>query len=442
MAETGISVLFVEDDPTMQALFKIMAAPKAGHIHLAKDGLEGWTLFQKHRPELVITDIQMPGMSGMQLLAKIREVDARVSCVILSAYSEPEYFIEAIDLGVQGFLLKPLEKQKLHRLLDQLRESILLERRMREQEEKRLEAEDNLRKLNEELELRVAARTRELENEIHEREVAQNRLRELNRDLEKRVEEELQKREEQRRFLIQKSKLESIGELAAGMAHELNQPLSGISMSLDNIDFQTKEGSLNQEYLNAKIDAMFRDIERIRHIINHVRTFSRDQEKERPERVDVGSVIRNAVSLVDQQYRNHNILLQLDIPPDALCVSGNPFRLEQVLLNLLSNAKYAVESKDRIQRENGFRKEIRLRAYRNDSLVFIEVRDNGTGIPREHIDRIFDPFFTTKGKESGTGLGLSIVYGIVKDSGGDISVDSDPGHFTSFTVRLPLIEKE
>jgi C4-dicarboxylate-specific signal transduction histidine kinase len=187
---------------------------------------------------------------------------------------------------------------------------------------------------------------------------------------------------------------------------------------------------------------MFRDIERIRHIINHVRTFSRDQEKEKPERVDVGRVIRNAVSLVDQQYRNHNIALVLELPPEPLCVSGNPFRLEQVLLNLMSNAKYAVESKARSSREDAYVKEIKLRAYRNASRVCIEVNDNGTGIAKDHIDRIFDPFFTTKEKESGTGLGLSIVYGIVKDSDGDIAVESDPGHYTLFMIHLPVLEDE
>lgn len=437
MVNSGIRVLFVEDDPTMQALFGILAKPRVEKILQAKDGIEGLDVFTRERPDLVLTDIQMPGMSGMDMLRKIREIDTGVSCVVLSAYSNPEYFIDAIDIGVQGFLLKPLEKEKLHRLLDQLIENILLKRRMQEQEERRLEAEENLRRLNEELENRVAARTKELEVEITERMTAQERLIELNRDLEDRVKAELRKREKQQKLLIQKSKLESMGELAAGMAHELNQPLSGISMGMDNIDYQLSTGKLTDEYLRNKIGAMFRDIERIRHIIEHVRTFSRDQEKERIEKFALNEVLTNAMSLIETQYRNQQVKLKLTLAATPMYSLGNPFKLEQVLLNLLSNAKFAVEAKASKTSNSGYEKEILISLTEENEMVVLAVTDNGTGISSEHLDRIFDPFFTTKEKESGTGLGLSIVYGIVKDMGGDIKVKSKPDMFTSISVLLP-----
>lgn len=437
MVKTGVTVLFVEDDPTMQALFGLMAGPKVEKIIKAADGVEGLESFKKFCPDMVITDIQMPGMSGMDMLSRIRELNPKVACVVLSAYSVPEYFIEAIDLGVQGFLLKPLDKEKLHRLLDQLIDNILLERRMQEQEEKRLEAEENLRKLNEELEERVAERTRELKKEINEKVAAQERLLELNRELENRVRQELRKREKQQNLLIQKSKLESIGELAAGMAHELNQPLSGISMSLDNIDYQLAMNKLSNEYLGSKISAMFNDLERIRHIIEHVRTFSRDQEKERAETFKVQEVVENAISMVKRQYQNHKVDLKVKLTEEPLYTRGNPFKLEQVLLNLLSNSKYAVESKAVRGEDEGYKQEILVSLDTRDSEVLLEVSDNGIGISEEHLDRIFEPFFTTKEKESGTGLGLSIVYGIIKDMGGDIKVKSKPGLFTSISVLMP-----
>ena len=442
MVKDGISILFVEDDPAMQTLFSILAGSFADTIISAGDGVTGLEKFRQSRPDLVITDIQMPGMSGMDMLRNIRQIDPGVPCIILSAYSIPQYFIEAIEIGVQGFLLKPLRREQLHRLLEQLRAGILAERRIREQEMKRLQAEEDLRKLNEELENRVTERTLELKQENLERQKAEEELISLNRNLEKRVQEEFRKREKQQQLLIQKSKLESMGELAAGMAHELNQPLAGISMSMDNVQYHLKAGKISREYLERKLSAVFADIERIRHLIDHVRTFSREQGNQSQSVMELRGVVQNALSLVETQYRNHQVNIILHLGDDPLYSLGNPFKMEQVLLNLLSNAKYAVDAKGNAQSEEGYHKEIMISLMRHGDEVVLELSDNGHGIPGNAIDRIFDPFFTTKEQEVGTGLGLSIVYGIIQDMGGDITVRSKPGVFTTMTVRLPYIREE
>jgi signal transduction histidine kinase len=184
---------------------------------------------------------------------------------------------------------------------------------------------------------------------------------------------------------------------------------------------------------------LFQDVERINQIIQHVRIFSRDQQEALKEDVPVVQVLNNALSLVKMQMKDHQIDLQLDFVQDEeLVVTGNPYRLEQVFLNLLSNARYAVEEKERLGRVKGYQKEISIRCFRNNSFCEVRVKDNGTGISPENQGKIFDPFFTTKDEEKGTGLGLSISYGIVKEFGGSIRVVSREMEMTEFIIQLPL----
>ncbi|VAW30100.1 hypothetical protein MNBD_BACTEROID07-2065, partial [hydrothermal vent metagenome] len=260
----------------------------------------------------------------------------------------------------------------------------------------------------------------------------------LNKELEERVSLEVQKVKQQQQLLVQKSKLEYIGELSAGLSHEVNQPLGGISMGLDNILMRMSEGTLNEKYIQDKFRILFKDIERINQIIQHVRIFSRDQQDSLKEDVDVISVINNALSLVKMQLKDHQIDLHLDFSGKGSTVIGNPYRLEQVFLNLLSNARYAVEEKGRKSGDANYEKKITIRCKRHNEFCEIFVKDNGTGISRNNIDRIFDPFFTTKDEDKGTGLGLSISYGIIKEYGGKIEVQSSEGEFTEFLIQLPL----
>ncbi|MFU8844149.1 MAG: sensor histidine kinase, partial [Bacteroidales bacterium] len=261
----------------------------------------------------------------------------------------------------------------------------------------------------------------------------------LNLTLEKRVVEELKKREKQQQLLIQKSKLESIGELAAGIAHEINQPLGGISMGLDNILFKLSYGGVSEEYLKTKIDALFKDIDRIRQIINHVRIFSRDQKNLVDEPININEVIQDTLSLITKQYQNHNVDIALDLESGCCHTTGNKYRIEQVLLNLLSNAKYAVDERFR-QLKTGYQKKIGIRTHTSNDYIVVDITDNGIGIPEKYINNIFDPFFTTKEVEKGTGLGLSISYGIIQEMKGSILVESRENEYTKMSIHLPRIE--
>ena len=277
--------------------------------------------------------------------------------------------------------------------------------------------------------------------DISEMRKVEEEIKELNRQLEARVNKELNKRIEQQQLLIQKSKLESLGKLAAGIAHEINQPLAGISMAMDNILFKLSMDKCSKDYLEKKVNSVFNDIDRIRHIIEHVRTFSRDQKSVLLEKIDINETIKNALSMVQTQYKNHNIKVILEFKDDLEFAIGNKFKLEQVILNLLNNAKDAVEDREEAGNEINFKKQITIKTYSNPHNICIEIEDNGTGIPKENLDNIFDPFFTTKDPEKGTGLGLSIIYGIIQEMKGEISVSSEKNKFTKFIIKLPNLTK-
>ncbi|MCD4698123.1 MAG: response regulator [Bacteroidales bacterium] len=438
MEKLDISVLFVEDEDLLRAIYERILDKIVSKLYIAENGKEGLEAYHEHHPDLIITDIMMPVMDGLEMVENIRKEDNDVRLVILSAYGEAEYFMDAIKIGVNSFLLKPVETKKLTSLVQELANGILLDGKVKDEEKQRRIAEENLRKLNQELEKRVEERTLDLQHEIKERIQAETDLKELNLNLENRVNEELKKREHQQQLLIQKSKLESMGELAAGIAHEINQPLGGISMGLDNILFKQTTGQVSDKYLKNKINALFQDIDRIRQIINHVRVFSRDQKDLVDDLVDINDVIKASISLISRQYQNQNVKISLKLSDDDCLTLGNKNRIEQVFLNLLSNAKFAVDEKSKLQTVTSYSKAIEIKSFIYQSNVIIEFRDNGIGISENYLNNIFDPFFTTKDVENGTGLGLSISYGIIKEMKGDITVESIENEYTIIRVQMPV----
>lgn len=274
--------------------------------------------------------------------------------------------------------------------------------------------------------------------DISELKKYQTELHELNLHLEQRVYDELKKTKQQQQLLIQKSKLESLGKLAAGIAHEVNQPLGGISMGLENILFKWSRKELEDTYFREKLSHLFENINRIKLIIDHIRTFSRDQQNTVFEKVSVNEAVTNAVQLVENQYKAHHIKLDVRISTEILYFIGNKYKLEQVILNLLSNAKDAVEEKKKNNPD--FDPQIIIYTRHIGPYHFVEVEDNGNGIHPDIREFIFEPFFTTKEISVGTGLGLSIVYGIVNELKGRIDFKTELGKYTRFIVRLPAFD--
>ncbi len=273
--------------------------------------------------------------------------------------------------------------------------------------------------------------------EVRKQKEAEQRIVEINKELERRMILEIKKQEKQQQLLSQKSKLESLGTLAAGIAHEINQPLGGISMGLDNILLKISDKNYTDSYLKEKISSLFNNVDRIKRIIDHIRIFSRTQKPNALERVDVNEVISSALLMVNAQYQTHNVLIETKLTKEECTIIGDKFKLEQVVLNLLSNAKHAADEKERQHSNEIFQKRIVVKSWISEQNVCFSVWDNGIGIHPDILEKIYDPFFTTKNEEKGTGLGLSIAYGFIKDILGEIRVESNLGEFTNFEIIIP-----
>ena len=227
--------------------------------------------------------------------------------------------------------------------------------------------------------------------------------------------------------LVQSAKLASLGTLSAGVAHELNQPVAivrGISQQLRD------EPGLSAEVLDdlALIEGQ---TTRMMKIIKHLRTFCRAGGYEMT-RVTVDQVVENCFILIDAQLRAHDIRVKLDLQAGESQVMGDANELEQVFINMITNARDAMEGRKDA--------EISIRSWTENGQLSIEFRDNGTGVPDAAAAHIFDPFFTTKEAGKGTGLGLSISHGIIQKHHGAIATHNDGG--AVFTITLPLLEAD
>src|SRR5438270_2159118 len=242
----------------------------------------------------------------------------------------------------------------------------------------------------------------------------------------RRREQELRDKQEQ---LVQAGKLAILGELTTGVAHELNNPLSNIGLFVGNAIDLIELGGTDKEQIVRELRQATQQVRKATEIISHLRTFGRAAPVRR-EPVCLRQVIDRALSLMQEQLRLREIEVTVNLGPDEPVVLGNPIQLEQIFMNLLTNARDAMADSPR--------KQIRISGSVGAAAVEVAFADTGHGVSPGLERRIFDPFFTTKEVGKGTGLGLSITYGIVKEHGGTISVVSHPNEGATFIIRLPL----
>ena len=252
---------------------------------------------------------------------------------------------------------------------------------------------------------------------------------------------DITKRLETEQQLIQAGKMATVGEMATGIAHELNQPLSVIkTASSFFIKKINKKEPIEDGILFKMLSKIDSNVDRAAKIINHMRQFARKSDMDL-EKVQVNEVLQNAFEIFSQQLKLRGIKVVWDIEKDLPRINADASRLEQVFINLLLNARDAIEEKWG-DRENGrIDKRIILKTKFDRPFVVCTVCDTGKGVDRGIADKIFDPFFTTKEVGKGTGLGLSISYGIIKDCGGSIRVaDHKPGG-ACFILKFAVSEK-
>ncbi len=235
--------------------------------------------------------------------------------------------------------------------------------------------------------------------------------------------------------------LASIGELAAGVAHEINNPINGIinyaQVLLDDSSQVSLESEADNPVQREMLGRIIKEGERVAYIVRNLLFFARQREEE-AEVVGIEAIIHDSLSLIKHQLQKDGVSIHTDIPEGLPAIRVHPQQLQQVFLNLLSNARYALNQRYP-ERDSDKKVEIRCRAVQSQGRNWVrtEVIDHGAGIPPELLTQIFEPFFSSKKPGEGTGLGLSISAGLVRDFQGEIRVESEPGDHTTMTVDLP-----
>ncbi|HWY32311.1 MAG TPA: ATP-binding protein [Candidatus Acidoferrum sp.] len=376
-------VLVADDEPDMRR-FLVSQLEDDYDVVEAKDGNEASEKAQSILPDIILLDLMMPHKDGLQVCRELRDYSPTVAIpiILLTARADEEVKFNALQIGANDFLAKPFSSIELQARIKNLIESHHSRRKLTKQNEALSVAIDQIK------------------------------------------ETEMQ--------LVQSEKLSSLGRMSAGIIHEINNPLN---FSLTGLFALRNKGKKLPADERADYDAIVNDIEeglkRVRNIVSDLRTFTHPGGGT-GEPVEAGDVADAALRFLGGEWRD-TITIHQEIPP-ALSLWANRNKLIHVLVNLLQNAIDAMREKKYSGED---KPQIRLTGKTENRRTVIVVRDNGPGIDPKISDKIFDPFFTTKEVGKGMGLGLSICYRIVKDYGGIISVESEPGQYCAFTLDFP-----
>jgi signal transduction histidine kinase len=409
-------ILIVDDEVGIREMFAVWLREESYECVTAASADEALAILATDTYALVISDMMMPGRNGVELLREIKSRFADTAVIMVSGVDRPQRVRDALRVGAFDYLIKPCE-------LDVLTLSVehALERRS----------------------LQRTARTYKAHLENQNIELANKKT-------------ELERLQAQ---LVHTEKMASLGQLAAGIAHELNNPAGFIYGNMDILgghlsqlrdllgaydtvtltadDTHTVNSLKTQiryEKLIGDLDSIIADCregsERICDVVKNLRLFSRLDEAE-IKKIDIHSGIDSTVRLLSRYFSGGQVSLRRDYSelPLINCYAG---QLNQVWMNLLVNAAQAVS-------DHG---EVSIATKLDEDSVVVAISDSGSGIPEDQLSRIFDPFFTTKPVGEGTGLGLSISYGIIKRHRGTIKVESRVGAGTTFTVRIPILQNE
>ncbi len=370
----------------------------------------------ENKPDLVLMDIEIDGeLNGLQAAAEMRRRFC-LPVVFLSTHCSDEIIEVAKGAAPFAYLVKPVDDRELFVAVEIALHMHVLDSELRLYR-KHLEhvVKDQMAEL--------MATNERLEREIAERKAAAAERRQA----------EVQ--------LLAQSKLATLGEIATGIAHEIRQPLTYISATLQLLHEGESLTEITAEKRAQLLQRSMRATQNIDHTIEHLRNFGRIDDLEmRPMQLE--QVVDDALLLVREKVRLRNIHLVHDVERDLAPIRGCANLLEQVVLNLLQNAMDAIDEVTNEQKGNEHNAEIKmlLDSSTDDAggdLVRLTVSDNGSGIPAERLPKIFQPFFTSKPVGRGTGLGLSISYGTITNHEGTITCESTVGTGTSFVILLP-----
>ena len=487
-----MKILIAEDNSFSRTLLK-KTLTKAGYDVVAvEDGNAAWDALQRDdRPKLALIDWMMPGMSGVEICRRLRQTDTSVPVyvILLTAKTGKEDVLEGFSAGADDFIKKPFDSGELmariqvgkrlveqqalmHCLIDSIPDPIYMKdnrglylgcnaayARFVGTEAENIYSKSTSDVLSESEaqqahmeDLRVLAKGETVEVEgwvpdvngeqrYHstvkmpylESAAGSTGMISISRDLTQ------QKATE--KHLRQQQKMNAVGELAGGVAHDFNNILTAILGYVALCMNSVEEDSKLYRYLQEIVKAGDRATKLVRQIL----TFSR-QEEQQFQPTELQSIIDDSLSMVQTTLKK-NITLEKEIDSDCGAVFGDPTQLQQVVVNLCTNAAHAL-GREAPGTLSVALKQVELQESDLDKTMIdltpghyacLTVTDTGCGMPPDIIDRIFEPYFTTKKKGEGTGFGLSIVHGIVKKHDGSISVESEEGKGTCFTLYFPLL---
>jgi signal transduction histidine kinase len=437
-ADSPLRILMLEDTPSDAEL--------AEH-ELRRSGMPFIAMRVDHRdafvkalnefqPDIVLSDYNLPDLNGLEALQIVQRLKPEVPVIMVTGALPDVEAVELIHSGAKDYVLK----DRLARLAPAIQRTLELERSARAKKE----AELALRKSHDELEVRVRQRTAEW--------TIANAALKLEKEEQARLIKALTAAHSQ---MLQSEKMASLGQLAAGVAHEINNPVGFVNSNLGTLQkylqelfqvleaYEHREAELSPEsraalteikrkadleYMRSDVDNLLTEsisgMQRVKRIVQDLKDFSHMDTQER-QWADLEHGLDSTLNIVwnELKYKAEVVKEYAGIPK-ILCI---PAQLNQVFMNLLVNAVQAIEAHGRIT----------VRTGEAGNEVWVEIEDTGSGIKPEHLDRIFDPFFTTKPVGAGTGLGLSLSYGIVRDHGGRIEVRSEIGKGSVFRVVLP-----
>ena len=242
--------------------------------------------------------------------------------------------------------------------------------------------------------------------------------------------------------LIQASKMTTLGLMAAGMAHEINQPLNVIQICADFFLKMLNKGQpVADEDLRTMANDIVANVQRATGIIRHVRDFARQSEVVK-SKININDPIKDVFKVLGHQIKAHQITLDLYLSEDIPFISADHNRLEQVFINLVTNAIDAMDEKALQPEHKNLEKRLLIRTHSQEGKVIAVVEDNGIGMSEDVQQQFFEPFFTTKKIGKGTGLGVSISYGIIKDYDGSIAVQSESGQGAKFILTFPAMNHD
>lgn len=376
------TILLIDDEPDILDVLSVNLTDAGYQVITASDGKTGLELCHSQHPQIVVTDIRMPEMTGIQVLENIKQKFPDKEVIVTTAYGDIDTAIRALQLDASDFITKPINDTALHLALKRAKD--------------RYEARKKL-----------ADYTALLEKEHAETSMQAK--------------------------ILHQDKMMSLGRLAASIVHEINNPLAGILNYLRlMIKIMAQQPVLNPEQkvkFQQYLTIIEQETTRCSHIVSGLLAFSRKSEPSFGP-VQLEELLDRSRLLSQHKLKLSNIELEIIVEKDVPVIYGDFNQLHQCIINLIFNAIDAMPQGGIIQ--------IRASYDQQKTMIAIQVKDTGSGILPEHLPHIFEPFFTTKQEGYGVGIGLSTVYGIIERHKGTIQVKSQVGVGTSFFIDLPV----